>query len=232
MKNILEVKNLSVSFDKNNIIIKDLSFAVSEGEFLTILGPNGSGKTVLLKALLGLLPGYKKEIIWSKRVKIGYLPQGLTHLKVKDSPLSVLEFLSLKNKNKSEIVSHLEMVGIKDDSFLKKRIGTLSGGQFQRMLMTWALFDEPNVLIFDEPTTGVDVHGEETVYNLLHKLQKERNITIILITHDVNVVYKYSTNFLCMSHNNICHSKPEEALTPERLEELYGMPVKIFKHNH
>ncbi len=231
MKNILEVKNLSVSFGESKII-KDLSFAVSEGEFLTILGPNGSGKTVLLKTLLGLLSGYEKNIFWREDAKIGYLPQGLTHLKVKESPLSVLEFLSLKNKNKSEIENHLKMLGIKDLSFLKKRIGTLSGGQFQRMLMAWALFDNPNVLIFDEPTTGVDIHGEETVYNLLRDLQKERNLTIILITHDVNVVYKYSTNVLCMSHNNICHSGPEEALSPKRLEELYGMPVKIYKHNH
>ena len=231
MNNILEVKDLSVSFDKNDII-KNLSFAVEEGEFLTVLGPNGSGKTVLLKALLGITSTYKGEVFWSKNAKIGYLPQGLTHLKVKDSPLSVLEFLSLKNKNKENIKKHLEMVGINDDLFLKKGIGTLSGGQFQRMLMAWALFDNPNVLIFDEPTTGVDIHGEETIYNLFRQLQKERNMTIILITHDVNVVYKYSNNVLCMSHNNICHSKPGEALTPERLEELYGMPVKFFKHKH
>ena len=231
MKNILEVKNLSVSFDKNDII-KDLSFAVKEGEFLTVLGPNGSGKTVLLKTLLGLIPEHKGEVTWNKEAKLGYLPQGLTHLKVKDSPLSVIEFLSLKNKNRDEIKKHLTMVGIKDELFLKKRIGTLSGGQFQRMLMAWALFDEPNVLLFDEPTTGVDVHGEETVYNLLRDLQKKRKLTIILITHDVNIVYKYSTDVLCMSHDNICHSKPEEILSPERLEELYGMPVKLYKHNH
>ena len=100
------------------------------------------------------------------------------------------------------------------------------------MLMAWAFFDEPNVLLFDEPTTGVDVHGEETVYKLLRDLQKKRKLTIILITHDVNVVYKHSSDVLCMSHDNICHSKPEEVLTPEKLEDLYGMPVKLYKHNH
>lgn len=231
MENILEVKNLSVFLDSDQVI-KNLSFDVKKGEFLTILGPNGSGKTVLLKTLLNLIEEYKGEINWSKGAKVGYLPQGLTQLKVKDLPLSVVEFLSLKNKNKEEILEHLESVGIKDNLFLKKRIGELSGGQFQRMLMVWALFDNPNVLIFDEPTTGVDVHGEETVYNLLKRLHDEKGITIILITHDVNVVYKYSSNVLCMSRDNICHSTPEEILNPEKLKEIYGMPVKFYKHSH
>ncbi|MDA3839749.1 MAG: metal ABC transporter ATP-binding protein [Patescibacteria group bacterium] len=231
MSNILEVKNLSISFGKDNIV-EDRSFSIKEGEFLTVLGPNGSGKTVLLKTLLGLIPGYRGEIKWSPKAKIGYLPQGLTQMKVADLPLSVFEFLSLKKKDKNDIMEYLELVGIKDEGFLKKRIGDLSGGQFQRMLMVWALFDEPNVLLFDEPTTGIDIHGEETVYNLLHRLQKEKELTIILITHDVNVVYKYSTDVLCMSKDNLCHAKPEEILNPEKLEEIYGMPVKFYKHNH
>jgi len=231
MQNILEVKNLSVNFGKENII-KNLSFSVKEGEFLTILGPNGSGKTVLLKVLLGLISKYKGDINWNNKVKIGYLPQGLTQLKVANLPLSVFEFLSLKNKNKKEIEKYLKIVGIKDKTFLKKRIGNLSGGQFQRMLMVWALFNKPNVILFDEPTTGVDIKGEETVYNLLSRLQKENNLTIILITHDINVVYKYSSDVLCMSRDNVCHSKPEEILNPEKLKEIYGMPIKFYKHNH
>lgn len=231
MENILEVKNLSVSFDKN-VVIKNLSFSVKKGEFLTVLGPNGSGKTVLLKILLGLINEYKGNIDWDKNAKIGYLPQGLTQVKVKDLPLSVFEFLSLKNKEEKEIIEYLELVGINDNAFLKKRIGDLSGGQFQRMLMVWALFDEPNVLIFDEPTTGVDVHGEETVYNLLKRLHDEKNITIILITHDINVVYKYSSDVLCMGGDNVCHATPDEILDPEKLKEIYGMPVKFYKHNH
>jgi len=143
--NILQVKNLTVELDDEKII-DNLSFDIKKGEFLTILGPNGSGKTVLLKALLGLLP-YSGKITWSDEVKIGYVPQGLTQLKVRNLPLLVEEFFRLKKIKKDEISKLLILVGIKDKTFLKKKIGNLSGGQFQRMLLIWALSSNPNVLL-------------------------------------------------------------------------------------
>jgi len=227
---ILKVKNLTVKLDDEKIF-DNLSFNVKKGEFLTILGPNGSGKTVLLKALLGLLP-YFGKITWSDEVKIGYVPQGLTQLKVKNLPLLVEEFFSLKKIKESEIDKLLTLVGIKDKAFLRKRIGNLSGGQFQRMLLIWALSSNPNVLLFDEPTTGVDISGEETVYNLLHNLWKNKKMTILLITHDLNVVYKYSTDVLCISKENFYQNKPHEVLLPEMLEKIYKAPVKYYQHKH
>ncbi len=230
MNNILEVNNLTIEFN-NEKVINDLTFKVNEGEFLTIVGPNGAGKTVLLKSLLGLISQYKGNINWNKKAKIGYLPQSLTQLKVEDLPLTVIEFLSLKNVNNKKIINLLELVGLKKN-ILKKLIGDLSGGQFQRMLLIWALANEPSVLLFDEPTTGIDIGGEKTIYDLLYKIWKEKKVTIILITHDLNIVYKYSTNVLCVSRHNICHSTPKEVLLPEMLEELYDMPIKFYKHTH
>jgi len=227
---ILRVKNLSVEL-ANTKIINDLSFEVTKGDFLTIIGSNGSGKTVLLKTLLGLIAEYKGEIKWQKGIKVGYLPQGLTQLKLQNLPLTVKEFLDLKDVSSAKIFEYLKLVGVDDKDILAKQIAHLSGGQFQRILMVWALADEPDILFFDEPTTGVDMSGEKTIYNLLHKFWQDKHLTILLITHDLSVVYKYSNRVLCMAKTMSCHASPHE-ISPERLEEIYKMPVKFYKHEH
>jgi len=228
--NILEVKNLSVKLGQEKII-NNLSFNVKKGEFLTILGPNASGKTVLLKTLLDIFD-YSGKIVWSKKAEVGYLPQGLTPLKVKNFPLLVEEFFNLKKNKFGDPMEFLKLVGITDKNILKDSIGSLSGGQFQRMLLAWVLSSKPNVLLFDEPTTGIDTNGEKTVYSLLHDLWKKEKMTIIMITHDLNIVSKYSTNVLCMSRDNVYHGKPKEILLPEILEEIYDAPVKYYQHYH
>jgi len=226
---ILEVKNLKVELGGEEII-KNLSFEVKEGEILTILGPNGAGKTVLLKTLLGFLP-HQGEVLWQKKTKIGYLPQGITQLKVKDLPLSVEEFFKLKKVTREEILKFLKLVGIREGAFLKKRIGDMSTGQFQRMLVAWVLISEPEVLLFDEPTAGIDIGGEETIYSLLHRFWKERKLTILLVTHDLNIVYKYSSDVLCLSKKGVsCSGQPKEVLTTGLLEKMYGTEIKFYQH--
>jgi zinc transport system ATP-binding protein len=224
---ILKVKNLRVRLDSQNII-ENLSFQVKRGDVVTILGPNGAGKTVLLKALLGLL-SYKGEIEWKSGIKIGYVPQRLPF--IKDIPLSVNDFFKLKKSSEKETKEILDSVGFRED-FLKKKIGDLSSGQFQRILIAWALIKNPQVLLFDEPTTGIDISGEETVYNLLAKLKQERNLTMLLITHDLSVVYKFSTDVICLNRHMICYGPPKDVLTLESLRELYGEEVKFYQHKH
>lgn len=227
-KNILSVKNLSVDFDSEKII-DDLSFDVEKGETFVILGPNGAGKTVLLKALLGLI-AYHGKITWQSSSRIGYVPQRLPL--IKDIPLSVEEFFDFKKISGKERAEILKKVGIDDAAVFKKRVGWLSSGQFQRILIAWALIGDCRVLLFDEPTAGVDIGGEETIYNLLHKIKKEKNLTIFLVSHDLNVVYKHATNVLCLNKQRICWGSPQEALTPENLEKLFGGAVKFYHHNH
>ena len=222
---ILKVKNLNVRLEKEEII-KDLSFEIKQGDVLTVLGPNGAGKTVLLRTLLGILP-YKGEIKWEKEVKIGYVPQRLPF--IKETPMSVEEFFELKRASRKEIREILNSVGF--GSALNKKIGELSSGQFQRILVAWALVRNPDVLLFDEPTTGIDIGGEETIYTLLVKLKEKRNLTILLVTHDLSVVFKLSDFVICLNKCPICQGVPKEVLTPEILYKLYGEEVKFYEHH-
>ncbi len=228
---ILEVKNLNVSFGEEKVI-ENLSFQVVRGEILTILGPNGAGKSVLLKTLLGFLP-YQGEIVWDQNPKIGYLPQGLNQLKVKDLPLTIYDFFALKSPNlkKDEIIKFLHLVGL-DKEILNKTAGHLSGGQFQRMLVAWVLISKPEIIFFDEPTTGIDIGGGETIYSLLHTIHQKDDLTIVLVTHDLNIVSKYSNTVLCLNRRGYsCFGTPKEILSPDMLEELFGPEIKFYKHN-
>jgi zinc transport system ATP-binding protein len=224
---ILTVQDLNVELD-NRTIIEHLSFTVKRGDIVSIVGPNGAGKTVLLKCLLGLLP-YKGAITWGKGVKIGYVPQRLPF--IKDIPLSVMDFFSLKRADVQEVRDIVHAVGFGDE-FLERKIGDLSSGQFQRILIAWSLIGNPQVLLFDEPTTGIDIGGEETVYNLLSRLKEQRQLTVLLVTHDLSVVYEFSTHVICLSKHTVCSGSPREVLTPESLHNLYGGAVKYYQHKH
>ena len=211
-------------------IIEDLSFEVKKGDILTILGPNGAGKTVLLKTLLGVLP-YKGEIERQKEVKIGYVPQRLPF--IKDAPMSVEDFFELKGASKKEIKEILNSVGFKETPtlFQKRELGELSSGQFQRILVAWALIRNPDILLFDEPTAGIDISGKETIYTLLAELKEKRNLTILLVTHDLSVVFKFSNFVICLNKCPICQGIPKEVLTLENLHKLYGEEVKFYEHH-
>ena len=227
-ENILEVKNLTVSFNGEKVI-DNLSFNLKPAENLYIIGPNGAGKTVLLKALLGMLE-FEGEIKWRKDIKIGYVPQKI--LPEKNIPLSVEEFFGFKKITLEQIKRVVQSVGISDLAILKKKISDISSGQLQRILIAWSLIDNPEILLFDEPTSGIDIGGEETVYNLLNKIDKERGLSMVLVSHDLNVVYKMADSVLCLNKKAVCFGAPEQAISPENLKRLYGEEVKFYHHEH
>jgi zinc transport system ATP-binding protein len=224
---VLRVKELNVEME-GETVINNLSFELKKGDAVTIIGPNGAGKTVLLKTLLGLLP-YKGEISWKENIRIGYVPQRLPF--IKDIPLSVKDFLRLKKPSEKELEETLNSVGFKQN-LLDKKTGDLSSGQFQRLLIAWSLIKDPQVLLFDEPTTGIDIEGEETVYRLLERLKESRELTVLLVTHDLSVVYTFSNNVICLNRQPVCQGLPQEVLTPKNLEKLYGEEVKYYRHKH
>jgi len=228
MKNqVLSVENLTVELGQEQVI-KDLSFEINQGDFLTILGPNGAGKSVLLRTLLGLVP-VKKGVFWKKKLRRGYLPQGLSPLKFKHLPLSVGNFFAFKKIEIDRCLETLRQVGF-TGKILPKQLGDLSFGQLQRVLAGWILISEPEILFLDEPA-GMDIGMGKSFYSLLYKLWKERGMTIVLVTHDLQIVYKYSTNVLCLGKKNgHCFGGAREILTPETLEKAYGTEIKFYKH--
>ncbi len=227
-KTILSVRNLGVAINQATII-DDISFEVEKGDVLAIIGPNGAGKTTLFKALLGIIP-YHGEIIWQKGVKIGYVPQ---RMEIEtDVPLTVREFLHLRQADDFSEKTAEEAVRsvLLPEEILDSGLGEISVGQRQRILIAWALLGKPEVLLFDEPTADIDVRGQESIYNLLHHLQDKYNLTIILISHDLNIVYRHAKQVLCLNRQMVCFGPPQEMLGPEQMRKLYGGERTFFHH--
>jgi len=215
---ILRVSNLTVEIP-NQTILDNVSFELKPGTTLAIIGPNGAGKTMLFRALLNLLP-YRGKIEWTKGVKIGYVPQ---HLSPSDIPISVKEFLSMKNV--SNIENCLSSVGLDSKEIINKRLGALSGGQLRRVLIAWAIIDNPNVLLFDEPTTGVDLDSEEAIYKMLNELEEKNKITMLLISHDLHIIRDYSDYMLALNKCVTFFGESKKIIEPSLQQMIYGEPV-------
>ena len=171
MSQILKVENLSVTLD-GETIIKDINFELEKGDNMAVIGPNGSGKTVFLKTLLGIFP-HSGKMEWAESTKPGYVPQKIDadrHLPIDlENLLSAkANILGLKNEDIKSVIDETKIT----DKILKTPIGHLSGGQFQRSLIAFALLGKPNVILLDEPTASIDQLGEEQIYELIHQLQE------------------------------------------------------------
>ncbi len=224
---ILKVRNLNVSFGDKQII-RNLSFDVQEKETLIVMGPNGAGKTTLFRALLGLIP-YEGEVVWREGIKIGYLPSQEVVARMNNLPLTLADFFSLKNISGPAMKEIIKQVGL-DLDVLKKNLNKLSTGQFQRALIAWTLSDNPDVLLFDEPTSGIDIAGQKVIYDLLHKFWRERGLTIMMITHELNIVWEHANHVLCLGSGHICYGPPRKVLIPDELERIYGVGIKFYEH--
>jgi len=226
---ILEVKKLNISINGTSIL-DDVNFAVNKGEVLAIIGPNGAGKTVLLKSLIGLIP-YTGTIQWAQGIKTGYVPQRMDI--ETDVPLTVNEFFHLRGGSvpDEKIKETLDFVQL-DPKILKRGFGEISIGQRQRVLVAWAVLGNPDVLLFDEPTADIDIAGQESIYKMLYHLQKNLGLTVILVSHDLNVVYRHAATVLCLNRKNLCFGAPKEVLSTEQLQSLYGGENAFFQHKH
>ncbi len=229
MENALEVERLSVRLGRTEVL-RDLTFIVPSGSALAVIGPNGAGKTVLFRSLIGALP-HGGVVRWAPGTRIGYVPQKLDI--ERDLPVTGRDFLRAKadvsGASSADAARALELVNLPPGA-ADQPIGALSGGQFQRLLLAFALMGRPTVLLFDEPTSGVDEPGQERLYEMIHRLQEAERLTLLLISHELSVVYRYATNVLCLSREQPYFGPPEEILTPERIEQVYGTPLKYHHH--
>ena len=234
-KDVLRIEHLSVGYN-GLAILNDISFSIKEGEIAAIVGPNGSGKTTLIRAILGLTP-YRGTVlvngapVQATLKQISYVPQRFAFDRT--IPITVGEFLSMTffGKSAHRKIDHalLEVDMKKHEHAL---IGDLSGGEFQRILIARALLNDPVLLFLDEATSGIDMAGEKSFYEIVSHLNKIHRTTVLLVSHEINMVYRFADQIICLNRDLICFGKPKEAVTKEVLEKLYGKDMKFQEHRH
>jgi zinc transport system ATP-binding protein len=225
---IVRVQSLGVTLDRRTIL-RNVSFDIVAGECLAIIGPNGCGKTVLLKSLLGIVP-HEGTIAWRDGVTIGYVPQKIEA--DRNVPLDVRNLLQSKAAvigcPHDAVAAAATRAGLTTD-LLATQIGRLSGGQFQRALIAFALLGDPDIVFFDEPTASIDEPGEEQIYDVIERLRRDLGLTAVIVSHDVSFVSRHATRVLCMSRTGQCFGPPRGVLTAEVLKELFGSP-SVYQH--
>ncbi|MDO8451280.1 MAG: metal ABC transporter ATP-binding protein [bacterium] len=233
---VIQIHNVSFGY-ADKPAVHDINLDVHRGEFLGIIGPNGSGKTTLLKILLGLIAPQKGSVQlfgqdithfkdWSK---IGYVPQK-PGSNVTSFPVSVEEVVSMGGARPERVLEALAHVEMSEHS--KRLLRELSGGQQQRVFIARALATKPELLILDEPTVGVDTDSQTKFYQLLKKLNLELKLTLVLVSHDIDVVAHEVSEIACINGTLICHGKPKDILKSDFMEKLYGKDVRFVVHGH
>ena len=247
MSAIVELEGVSFAYGDVSVL-DDVSLAVEPGDFLGLIGPNGSGKTTLLRLVLGLLTPATGRVslfgtplpAFRQWARVGYVPQKA----VLDPglPVTVAEVVATGlvaglgafrrpgAAGRARIQAALAQVGI--ESFAALRIGTLSAGQQQRVLIARSLVSGPELLLLDEPTGGVDPEAQTSFYALLHQLNRERHVTLVLVSHDIGVVAHEVTRLACLNRRLVFHGRPGDFLSDAALAELYGAPVRVVTHDH
>ena len=231
---LISANNISLSHHGKSILDK-VSFELKQGEFITLIGPNGAGKSSLIKVLLGLTKADSGNIKRANNIKLGYTPQ--TFNPNPFIPISVIDFLNLNQKvNQSFLHETATLTGT--ESLLDSPLKSLSGGELQRVLLTRALLNKPNVLILDEPAQNLDVNGQMHLYKLIQNIHQQQGCAVLMVSHDLHRVMKESTQVLCLYHHICCIGQPESILKDSQFNDLFAdqmddlMATYEHHHNH
>ena len=231
-KILLSGSDLTVRSD-GKTLLDQVSLSVSEGEIVTIIGPNGGGKTTLVKSLLGLRAITSGKVTRRKDLKVGYVPQKLAIDRT--LPLTVKRLMSLTEANSTDtILAALEETGVAHK--FHDTIHTLSGGEMQRVLLARALVRKPNLMVLDEPVQGVDFVGELALYRLIESIRDIHQCGILLVSHDLHMVMRASNRVICLNTHICCSGEPEDVKRNPDYQRLFGMrgaeTMAPYSHHH
>lgn len=247
MMDLIEVKNLNFKYDQK-LVLRDIHFSVKKGDFVGVIGANGSGKSTLIKLLIRALEPSSGDIkIFGEDIKqfkqwnkIGYISQKANSFNG-SFPATVEEVVKAnlysqigpmrfgQKKHGKKVEEALKLVGMEDHQ--KSLIGQLSGGQQQRVFIARVLVGDPEVLLLDEPTVGIDLHAEEELYCLLARINKELGLTIIMVTHDIGAITVHANKLICLGEHGMVEHNPENGMTNEFVSDFYGYSVNLHLHS-
>ncbi|MGL4860378.1 MAG: zinc ABC transporter ATP-binding protein ZnuC [Enterobacteriaceae bacterium] len=229
---LLRLDKISVLFG-SRAALHNISFSLQPGQIMTLLGPNGAGKSTLVRVVLGLQPPSSGTLFRQPGIRIGYVPQKLRLNAT--LPLTVHRFLSLRpNTREKDILPALEKVEV--PHLLQRSLHVLSGGEMQRVLLARALLNQPQLLVLDEPTQGVDVSGQVILYELIHQLRNELKCGVLMISHDLHLVMAKTDLVLCLNQHVCCSGTPEGISSHPEFIAMFGrhnaQQLAIYRHHH
>ena len=229
---LVSVENLSVRYG-GNTILQRVDLDIEKGEIVTIVGPNGSGKTSLLKAIIGAVEPAKGCVTLKRGLKIGYVPQRLNFNPT--LPITVERFMRLTAKaDTRSCIAALETAGV--PKVLKEQMSGLSGGQFQRVLLAGALLGRPEILLLDEATQGLDQPGSAAFYRQIEAVRRETGCAIMMISHDLHVVMSASDRVICLNGHVCCAGTPAVVASAPEYKALFGDgtdgALALYRHDH
>ena len=229
---LVQVEDLSVRYGASTVLSK-VSLRVEPSEIVTIVGPNGSGKTSLLRAIIGAVKPVKGRVTQGSGVKIGYVPQKL-HID-ETLPITVARFLKLPGGvTTAEINQALAQAGVPD--LTKAQLSQLSGGQFQRVLLARALIGTPDLLLLDEATQGLDQRGSASFYQQIEKVRQDTGCAVLMISHELHVVMSASDRVICLNGHVCCEGTPAVVASAPEYRALFGTgtggALALYRHEH
>lgn len=229
---LVKAKNISIQFGDRQVL-QHVNLSVLQGQIVTLIGPNGAGKTTLIRVILGLLPVQSGTVEKQPGLRIGYMPQKL-HIEP-TMPITVRRFLQLAQRDGTEPIGRL-LEEVQVSHLMEHQLGSISGGEMQRVLLARALSQSPQLLVLDEPAQGVDVAGQADLYQLINDIRTVHQCGVLMISHDLHLVMAKTDEVVCLNHHICCHGRPEQVSVDPSYLALFGKKeaknLAVYTHHH